>query len=54
MLAAREEVPKEIVKLMLLLKIQSLAMAIQGYSCSKSSSRFFNNDILPLFIHKVH
>jgi histidine ammonia-lyase len=27
-----EEVP--IVKLMLLLKIQSLAMAIQGYSCS--------------------
>jgi histidine ammonia-lyase len=48
MLAAGEEVPKEIVKLMLLLKIQSLGYGHSGIQLQCKSSSFFNNDILPV------
>jgi histidine ammonia-lyase len=43
-----EEVPKEIVKLMLLLKIQSLGYGHSGIQLQCKSSSFFNNDILPV------
>jgi histidine ammonia-lyase len=46
---AREEVPKEIVKLMLLLKIQSLGYGHSGIQLQTVNRlSFFNNDILPV------
>jgi histidine ammonia-lyase len=51
-----EEVPKEIVKLMLLLKIQSLGYGHSGIQLQTVNRlvAFYNNDIYLLFIHKVH
>jgi histidine ammonia-lyase len=46
----KEEVPKEIVKLMLLLKIQSLGYGHSGIQLQTVNRlvAFFNNDILPV------
>jgi histidine ammonia-lyase len=55
MLAAREEVPKEIVKLMLLLKIQSLGYGHSGIQLQTVNRLVaFNNDILPVIYTQVH
>jgi histidine ammonia-lyase len=56
MLAAREEVPKEIVKLMLLLKIQSLGYGHSGIQLQTVNRlvAFLTMIFYLLFIHKVH
>ena len=50
-----DEVPSEIVKMMLLLKIQSLSYGHSGIQLQTVQRLvdFYNNDILPIYIHKV-